>query len=78
MTSNSSGLKQEIESFKQFTCKLSDKINSVDDLWRDNNYTSLQSQIGELAKVSRTVIENGEKACSATNGFFAVSNEDVR
>ena len=41
MTSDTSGLKREIESFKQFTNKLSDKTNSVGDIWQDANFASL-------------------------------------
>jgi len=36
MTSDTSGLKREIEGFKQFTSKLSDKINGIGDIWQDS------------------------------------------
>ena len=78
MTSDTSGLKREIESFKQFTSKLSDKINSVGDIWQDANFASLQTQIGELAKASRSVVENGDMVCKNAERFFTVAKEDVK
>ena len=78
MTSNvSSGLKKEIGNFKISTGKISEKINGVGDIWRDGNYAALQAQIGALAKQSRTVIENGEQACSNIDKFFAIVAEEV-
>ena len=78
MTSdNSSVLKKELEDFKRSTMKISGKINAVGDIWRDGNYASLQSQIGDLAKASRTVIDSGERAVSSINKFFSIAAEEV-
>ena len=74
---NASELKKEVESFKVSTKKISEKINGVGDIWRDNNYTSLQTQMGELAKTSRIVIENGERVCSSIDKFFNIAAEEV-
>ena len=60
------------------TRKISEKINSVGDLWRDSNYASLQKQIGELAQNSKTVIEGGDRACSSIDKFFQIAEEDVK
>jgi hypothetical protein len=75
--SNSTELRRELESFKLSTGKVSEKLNNVSDIWKDSNYASLQNQIGELAKNSKTVIESGEKACSSIDKFFAISAEVV-
>ena len=74
---NSFALRKEIEGFKLSTGKISEKINGVGDIWRDNNYASLQTQIGELAKTSRTVIESSERACSSIDKFFNIATEEV-
>ena len=78
MVSNySSVLRKELDSFKLSTIRISEKINGVSDIWGDKNYSSLQTQIGDLAKKSRTVIESGERACSFINKFFAIAAEEV-
>ena len=74
---NSFTLKKELESFKLSTGKISEKINGVGDIWRDNNYVLLQTQIAELAKKSKMVIESGERACSSIDRFFAIAAEKV-
>ena len=74
---SSSGLRREIEGFKLSTGKISEKLNNVSDIWKDSNYSSLQTQIGELAKNSKTVIENGERACSSIDKFYAIAAEEV-
>jgi len=73
----SSNLRREIEGFKLSTGKVSEKLNNVGDIWQDSNYTSLQAQIGELAKNSKIVIENGKRACSSIDKFYAISAEEV-
>ena len=73
----SSVLRKELDSFKLSTARISEKINGANDIWRDSNYASLQTQIGELAKKSRTVIERGERACSCIDNFFAIAAEEV-
>ena len=75
---NSSILRKELEDFKLSTGKVSEKLNNVSDIWKDSNYTSLQTQIGELAKNSKMVIESGERACSSIDKFFAISIEEVK
>ena len=77
MDIKSSALRREIESFKLSTMKISEKINGVSDIWQDSNYASLQTQISELAKNSRIVIENGEIACSGVDKFFSIATEGV-
>ena len=78
MTSDTSGLKREIESFKQSTSRLSDKINSVGEIWQDANFASLQAQISELAKASRSVVEIGDTVSKNAERFFAITKESVR
>jgi hypothetical protein len=70
-------LQKELEAFKLSTGKISSKINGVSDIWRDGNYASLQAQVGELAKQAKTVIENGERACSSIDQFFAIVAEEA-
>jgi len=77
MAGESLKIRKELETFKQSTAKLSNKINSVGELWRDEGYVSLQAQMSELAKKSRTVIEHGERACSSTEKFFTIAAEEV-
>jgi len=77
VNTNASGLRKEIDGFRLATGKISEKINGVSDIWRDSNYASLQTQIGELAKKSKTIIESGERACTSIDKFFAVAVEDV-
>ena len=74
---HASALKRELEGFKLSTGKISEKINSVGSFWSDGNYASLQARIGELAKMSKIVIESGEKACSSIDKFFAIVAEEV-
>jgi len=74
---NASGIKKELDGFRLSTGKISEKINGVSDFWKDNNYASLQTQIGELAKKSKAVIESGERACASIDKFFVVAAEDV-
>ena len=75
---NSFTLRRELESFKLSTGRISEKINAVADIWQDSNYASLQIQISELAKNSKTVIERGESTCSNIDRFFAIAIEEVR
>jgi len=77
MINTSSDLRKELDSFKHSTARISEKINGVSDIWRDNNYTSLQTQIGELAKTSRMVIDSGERVCSGIDKFFAIATEEA-
>ena len=77
MAGESAALRKELERFKIATGKLSQKINGVGEIWRDGNYASLQTQIGELAKNSKTVIENGNNACSSIDKFFSIAAEKV-
>ena len=77
MAGESSALRRELEGFKSSTGKISEKINGVGDIWKDNNYASLQVQIGELAKKVKIVIENGDRACSSIDRFFSIVEEDV-
>ena len=77
MINGSSVLKKELEGFKLSTRKISEKINGVSGIWNDSNYASLQTQIGELAKKSKVVIESGERVCSCIDKFFAVATENV-
>jgi len=70
-------LRKELDGFKFSTGKISEKINGVSDIWRDNNYASLQTQIGELAKKSKTVIEYGDRACLSIDRFFTIAAEEV-
>ena len=74
---NASGLKKELDGFKLSTGKISEKINGVSGIWKDSNYASLQTQIGELAKKSKLVIESGERACGSIDKFFAIATENV-
>ena len=75
--SESTNLRRNIESFKAASMKIGDKINGVGDIWRDSNYAALQKQMGELAKASKSVIENGEKTCVCIDKFFTIANEKV-
>ena len=77
MESKSSALRKELESFKLSTSKISEKLNGVSDIWQDSNYASLQTQISELAKASRTVIESGERVCINADKFFKIAAEEV-
>ena len=77
MADESKKLRKELEDFKQSTSRLSDKIKGVGDIWKDENYASLSSQIKELAKSSKIVIESGERACSSMEKFFNIASEDV-
>jgi len=78
MTIHSSGVRRELEGFKQLTSKLSQKINSVGNIWSDGNYNILHSRISELAKESRHVVDNGDRACVSIDRFFTIAEETVR
>jgi len=78
LASKTSGLRREIENFKLSTGKISEKLNNANDIWNDSNYISLQTQVGELAKNSKTVIENGDRSCSSIDKFFAIAAEEVK
>jgi len=75
--SESANLKRHIDGFRLSAVLVGDKINNVGDVWKDNNYAALQKQIGELAKASKSVIENGERACVSIDKFFAIANEKI-
>ena len=75
--SHSANLKVNIENFKTASMKISNKINNVGDIWKDSNYAALQKQIGNPAKASKSVIENGEKTCISIDKFFTVANEKI-
>jgi|GEM_PF-2144221 len=77
MRSESSVLRKELENFKLSTGRLSTRVNGVSDIWRDDKYILLHTQIGELAKKSKTVIENGESACLNIDKFFTIASENV-
>ena len=73
----SSNLRRNIESFKAASMKIGDQVNNVSGIWRDSNFASLQKQMGELAKASRSIMENGERTCRSIDKFFAIANENV-
>ena len=75
--SESVNLKRNIENFKTASIKIGDKINRAGDIWKDSNYVSLHRKIDELAKDSRSVIENGEKTCMSIDKFFTIANEKI-
>ena len=75
--SESANLKKNIDSFRLSAKKVSDKINIASDIWKDSSYAALKKQMGELAKVSKSVIENGEKTCANTDKFFVIANERI-
>ena len=75
--SESASLKRNIDDFRLSTKKISERISAAGEIWKDSNYASLQKQIGELAKSSRTVIENGEKTCAGIDKFFDIANEQI-
>jgi len=75
--SESANLKRNIEGFQQNTRKMGDRINNASDIWKDSNYSSLQKQMGELAKASKSVIENGERACASIDKFFNIASERI-
>jgi len=77
MSNESAKLRRELEGFKQSAAKLSEKINGVSEVWRDQNYAALHVQMGELAKSSKTVIDDGEKTCSCIEKFFSIAAESV-
>ena len=77
MVRESSALRKELDGFKFSTGKISEKIDGVGDIWRDSNYASLQVQIGDLAKKSKAVIENGDRVCSSVDKFFSIAAEEV-
>jgi len=78
MTNNLTDIKRHLEDFRLSTSKLSVKINGLSEIWNDDNCASLQAQIGELAKSSRTLIENGARACANAEKFFAIAEEKVQ
>jgi len=73
----SANLKRDIDDFKLSSRKISQKISNTGDIWKDENYTSLQKQMGELAKASRSVIENGERVYTSADKFFEIANEKI-
>jgi len=75
--SESANLKRNIDSFRLSAKKVSDKINNTGDIWKDKNYSALQKQMGELAKASKSVIDNGERTCASADKFFAIANERI-
>ena len=77
VVNNALSLKKELEDFKVSTGKISDRINGVGDIWRDNHHSLLQERISDLAKASRAVIENGEKTCVCVDHFFNIVAEEI-
>jgi len=75
--SESANLKRNIDSFRLSTKKISERIRGVGDIWRDNNYSSLQKQMGELARASKSVIESGDKTCTSIDKFFDIASEKI-
>ena len=73
----SANIKRNIESFKAASMKIGDRINKAGDIWKDSSYASLQKQMGELAKASKSVIENGERTCGSIDKFFAIAKENI-
>jgi hypothetical protein len=73
MGNESATLKRNLEDFKGYTGRFSQKINNIGGIWQDDNYASLRTQMGELAKVSRSVQESGAKACKSVDAFFAIA-----
>ena len=77
MAGTSSDIKKELDNFTLSSRKIGEKISGIGEIWRDSNYASLQSQIGELAKESRKVIETGSDACASIDKFDAIAMESV-
>jgi len=73
----SANLKRNIDGFRLSAKKVSESINKVGDIWKDSNYASLQKQMGELAKASKAVIENGERTCASADKFFEIASEKI-
>ena len=78
MAGESKKILKEIEDFNNSSVKLGTKIKEVGDDWKDENYTSLRTQVAELAKSSKTVVESGKNTCSCIEKFFSIAAEDVK
>ena len=77
MSNESSDLRKTIEAFKLSTRKISEKVNGVSEIWKDQSYANLQEQMGVLAKNSRAVIEYGDKTCASVDKFFEIASEKI-
>jgi len=66
-----------MDSFRLSAKKIGEKINNVGDIWSDSSYVALQKSMGELAKSSKLVIENGDRACTSIDKFFTIASEKI-
>ena len=73
----SSNIKKYLDNFRLSTRKISERVGRVGDIWRDDNYSALQTQMGELARASKSVIESGDRACTSIDKFFDIANEKI-
>ena len=71
----SADLDRHIEDFRLQTDKVVKKISGVGDIWKDSNYSSLEKQMGKLARASKSVIKNGRSASKCVDNFFIIANE---
>jgi hypothetical protein len=66
-----------MDSFRLSAKKVGERINNVGDIWSDNSFVSLQKSMSELAKSSKLVIENGDRACASVDKFFTIASEKI-
>lgn len=68
-------IRKEMLEFQGSIKNLSTSISRASHLWKDEKYSNLSSQIGELANNSKNVIVIGERCCSAIDKFKKIAEE---
>lgn len=75
MNEYSQQIKRELEGFQSAIQKLGTGIKAASSLWKDPKYSSLSSEMTQIANLSKNVLVSGDKSCEIIDKFFKAANE---
>lgn len=67
----------ELQKFQDAVRNLTITIRAVNALWRDEKYAELSQSVIDVAKLSRRVMEAGERCEQSAEKFERIANETV-
>lgn len=68
-------MRKGLEDYQQIVRQLSTAVNGVSVDWQDEVYSSLQTQVANVATASRQVMESGSRTCDALARFERIMEE---
>lgn len=76
MGNSSEMLKRDLETFQNFVKKLSTGVKNASDIWKDEKYSKLTSEVTQIAHESKDVLTAGDRCCSSLDRFEKLASEE--